>query len=34
MTIDDKVKDKKLKDNINKEVSKVSAVQLVKIDKL
>ena len=34
MTIDDKVKDKKLKDNINKEASKVSAVQLVKIDKL
>ena len=33
MTIDDKVKDKKLKDNINKDTSKVSAVQLVKIDK-
>ena len=34
MTIDDKVKDKKLKDNINKEASKVSAVFLVKIEEL
>ena len=34
MTIDDKVKDKKLKDNISKEASKVSAVQLVNIEEL
>ena len=33
MTIDDKVKDKKLQDDINKEAAKISALSSSKIDK-
>ena len=33
MTIDDKIKDKKLQDDINKEAAKISALSSSKIDK-